>query len=338
MTDDVYILGIETSCDETSAAVIKNGRKILSNVIASQIDWHQKFGGVVPEIASRKHVELMNPVLKEAIEKAGIEWVDLNGIAVTYGPGLVGGLLVGISAAKALAMSLNIPLIPVNHLTGHIYANFLTGTDIQPPLVCMTVSGGHTDLLYFEKLSNYQILGRTRDDAAGEAFDKIARVLGLGYPGGPRIERLAKEGDEFAIELPRPLIYDTSHYDFSFSGLKTAVLNYVNQSSQKGEEIGKADLAASFQRAVVDILISRILQAVDEKQVKTVILSGGVAANGRFRELLKERLEPIGVDLFFPPPVLCTDNGAMIGSVGYFMYENGEFAGMDLNAVPNLRL
>lgn len=337
MVSDVYILGIETSCDETAAAVIKNGREILSNVIASQIDWHQKFGGVVPEIASRKHLELMNPVLKEALEKAGIGWGDLDGIAVTYGPGLVGGLLVGISAAKALALALDIPLIPVNHLAGHIYANFLTGVEIEPPVICLTVSGGHTDLLYFEDLSEYQILGRTRDDAAGEAFDKIARVLNLGYPGGPRIERVAREGNEFAIPLPRPLL-DQPHYDFSFSGLKTAVLNYINQQTQKGEEVHIPDLAASFQRAVIDILVARVLKAQEAKQVKNVILSGGVAANGRFKELLKAELDARGVGLYFPPPILCTDNGAMIGSVGYFLLQRGKVAGMELNAVPNLRL
>ncbi|AZR74761.1 tRNA N6-adenosine(37)-threonylcarbamoyltransferase complex transferase subunit TsaD [Anoxybacter fermentans] len=337
MKEDVYILGIETSCDETSAAVVKNGRKILSNVIASQVDWHQKFGGVVPEIASRKHVELINPVIKEAIEKAGIEWSDLDGVAVTYGPGLVGGLLVGISAAKAIAMALDIPLIPVNHLAGHIYANFLTGEKIEPPVVCLTVSGGHTDLLYFNDLSSYQILGRTRDDAAGEAFDKIARVLKLGYPGGPRIEKIAREGNEFAVDLPRPLA-DQDDYDFSFSGLKTAVLNYINQLKQKNQEVPIADLAASFQRAVIDILITKILKAVEEKRVKNVILSGGVAANGRFRELLKEKLNSMGVGLYYPPPILCTDNGAMIASVGYFLLKKGEVCGMDLNAVPNLRL
>lgn len=334
---DVYILGIETSCDETSAAVIKNGREILSNVIASQIDWHQKFGGVVPEIASRKHLELINPVLKEAIEKAGVDWSDLDGIAVTYGPGLVGGLLVGISAAKALAMALQIPLIPVNHLAGHIYANFLTGVEIEPPVVCLTVSGGHTDILYFADLGNYEILGRTRDDAAGEAFDKIARVLQLGYPGGPKVERLAREGNEFAVPLPRPLL-DQPHYDFSFSGLKTAVLNYINQQQQKGEEIPTADLAASFQRAIIDMLTGRIIKAVKEKQVKNVILSGGVAANGRFREILQEQLDTMGVGLYFPPPILCTDNGAMIGSVGYFLLQRGITAGLELNAMPNLRL
>lgn len=337
MANDIYILGIETSCDETSAAVIKNGREILSNVIASQIDWHQKFGGVVPEIASRKHLELINPVLKEAIEKAEIGWSDLNGIAVTYGPGLVGGLLVGLSAAKALALALQIPLIPVNHLAGHIYANFLTGVEIEPPLVCLTVSGGHTDLLYFSDLGDYEVMGRTRDDAAGEAFDKIARVLQLGYPGGPKIERVAREGNEFAIPLPRPLL-DQPHYDFSFSGLKTAVLNYLNQQQQKGEEISVPDVAASFQRAVIDILTARIVKAVQEKQVKNVILSGGVAANGRFREMVKAALDPMRVGLYFPPPILCTDNGAMIGAVGYYLLQRGVKAEMDLNAVPNLRL
>lgn len=337
MKEDVYILGIETSCDETSAAVVKNGREILSNVIASQIDWHQKFGGVVPEIASRKHVEAMNPVLKEAMDNAGVSWADLDGIAVTYGPGLVGGLLVGISAAKALAYALQIPLIPVNHLAGHIYANFLTGVEIEPPVVCLTVSGGHTNLLYFQDLSKYEILGGTRDDAAGEAFDKIARVLELGYPGGPKIERVAREGNEFAITLPRPLLNDHT-YDFSFSGLKTAVLNYINQQGQKGAEVNVPDLAASFQRAIIDILTARILQAVDEKRVKNVILSGGVAANGRFKEILKEALDARGVGLYFPPPILCTDNGAMIGSVGYFLLEKGLVGSLDLNAFPNLRL
>jgi N6-L-threonylcarbamoyladenine synthase len=334
---DVYILGIETSCDETSAAVVKNGREILSNVIASQVDWHQKFGGVVPEIASRKHLELINPVLKEAIDTAGIAWSDLDGIAVTYGPGLVGGLLVGLSAAKALALALQIPLIPVNHLAGHVYANFLTGMEIEPPVVCLTVSGGHTDLLYFAELNKYEILGRTRDDAAGEAFDKIARVLQLGYPGGPKIEQTAREGNEYAISLPRPLL-DQPHYDFSFSGLKTAVLNYINQQEQKGETIHVPDLAASFQRAIIDILTARIIKAVKEKRVKRVILSGGVAANGRFREILQAELDVMGVGLSFPPPILCTDNGAMIGSVGYFLLQRGITADMELNAIPNLRL
>lgn len=337
MSKDIYILGIETSCDETSVAVVKNGRQILSNVIASQVDWHQKFGGVVPEIASRKHVELINPVLKEAIEKAEIKWGDLDGVAVTYGPGLVGALLIGISAAKAVALKLNIPLLPVNHLLGHIYANFLTGVEIELPVVCLTVSGGHTNLLYFSDLADYQVLGRTRDDAAGEAFDKIARVLGLDYPGGPQIEKLARQGDEWAIGFPKPLL-DQDNYDFSFSGLKTAVLNYINQRKQKGFQIPLADLAASFQRTIVDILIARLVKAVLHKEVKNVVLSGGVAANGRLRELLREKLTEMKIGLHYPPPVLCTDNGAMIASVGYFLYQRGQFSNLELNAVPNLQL
>lgn len=337
MSKDIYILGIETSCDETSVAVVKNGRQILSNVIASQVDWHQKFGGVVPEIASRKHVELINPVLKEAIEKAEIKWGDLDGVAVTYGPGLVGALLIGISAAKAVAFKLNIPLLPVNHLLGHIYANFLTGVEIELPVVCLTVSGGHTNLLYFSDLSDYQVLGRTRDDAAGEAFDKIARVLGLDYPGGPQIEKLARQGDEWAIGFPKPLL-DQDNYDFSFSGLKTAVLNYINQSKQKGLQIPLADLAASFQRTIVDILIARLVKAVLQKEVKNVVLSGGVAANGRLRELLREKLTEMNIGLHYPPPILCTDNAAMIASVGYFLYQRGQFSNLELNAVPSLQL
>mgnify|MGYP006283185109 FL=1 len=256
---------------------------------------------------------------------------------MTNGSGLVVGLLVGISAAKALAMALDIPLIPVNHLAGHIYANFLTQEEINPPVICLTVSGGHTNLLYFNDLTSYEILGRTRDDAAGEAFDKIARVLKLGYPGGPYIEKKAREGDEFAIDLPRPLANQDT-YDFSFSGLKTAVLNYINQKRQKDEEIPVADLAASFQRTVIDILVAKIVKGVKAKGAENVILSGGVAANGRFRELLKEELDSMGVGLNYPPPILCTDNGAMIGSVGYFLLKNGETSGMDLNAIPNLKL
>ena len=337
MPKDIYILGIETSCDETSAAVVKDGRQILSNVIASQVNWHQKFGGVVPEIASRKHVELINPVLKEAIDQAGIKWSDLAGVAVTYGPGLVGALLIGIAAAKAVALKLNIPLLKVNHLLGHIYANFLTGLEIELPVICLTVSGGHTDLLYFSDLSDYQVLGRTRDDAAGEAFDKIARVLGLNYPGGPEIEKLAQKGNELAISFPKPLS-GQDDYDFSFSGLKTAVLNYINQFRQQDLKLPRADLAASFQRTIVDILIARLVKAVAKKKVKNVILSGGVAANRRLRELLKEQLSSRQVGLYYPPPVLCTDNGAMIASQGYFLYQRGQFSSLELNAVPNLKL
>ena len=277
MKEEFLILAIESSCDETSAAVIKDGKEVLSNVVASQIDLHRKFGGVVPEIASRKHVELINPVIEDALEEAGVDYEDLSLVAVTYGPGLVGGLLVGIAAAKAIAYAYNLPLVGINHIEGHIYSNFISHPEIEPPLVCLTVSGGHTDLLYFEELGAYQILGRTKDDAAGEAFDKVARVMEIGYPGGPAIDKLAKEGDSQAIDLPRPLIYD-DNYDFSFSGLKTAVLNYINQKKQKGEEIPKADLAASFQQAVVDVLTAKVVKAAQDKKVKRVLLSGGVSA------------------------------------------------------------
>ncbi|MGM0472202.1 MAG: tRNA (adenosine(37)-N6)-threonylcarbamoyltransferase complex transferase subunit TsaD [Bacillota bacterium] len=331
------ILGIETSCDETSAAVVSKGREVLSNVIASQVDWHRKFGGVVPEIASRKHIELINPVIEEAMEEAGVEFSDLAAVAVTYGPGLVGGLLVGIAAAKSIAYTQQIPLLPINHIEGHIYSNFIAHSQLEPPLVCLTVSGGHTDLLYFEELGEYQILGRTRDDAAGEAFDKVAKVLELGYPGGPIIDQLATEGDEEAIDLPRPLIHDSS-YDFSFSGLKTAVLNYINNQQQRGEEINKANLAASFQQAVVDVLVAKVIKAVQATGVENVILAGGVASNQQLRTELKQQLADLNSNLYFPPPQLCTDNGAMIGSAGYYHWQQGTKGDYDLNANPNLKL
>jgi N6-L-threonylcarbamoyladenine synthase len=331
------ILGIESSCDETSAAVVENGRNVLSNVIASQIDWHRKFGGVVPEIASRKHVELMNPVIEEAMEEAGVKFADLSAVAVTYGPGLVGGLLVGIAAAKGIAYAQQIPLIAINHIEGHIYSNFIAHENLEPPLVCLTVSGGHTDLLYFSQFGEYQILGRTRDDAAGESFDKVARVLELGYPGGPIIDKLAKEGDGEAIDLPRPLI-NADNYDFSFSGLKTAVLNYINNQKQRGEEVNKANLAASFQQAAVDILVTKVIKAVEETKVKNVILAGGVASNQQLRAELESELYNLGVELYFPPPKLCTDNAAMIASVGYYHWKSGKRTNYDLNAEPNLHL
>jgi len=338
MKEGFLTLAIESSCDETSAAVIKDGKEVLSNVIASQIDLHRKFGGVVPEIASRKHVELINPVIEDALEEAGIDYEDLSLIAVTYGPGLVGGLLVGIAAAKAIAYAYNLPLVGVNHIEGHIYSNFISHPEIKPPLVCLTVSGGHTDLLYFEELGAYQILGRTKDDAAGEAFDKVARVMEIGYPGGPAIDKLAKEGDSQAIDLPRPLIYD-DNYDFSFSGLKTAVLNYINQKKQKGEEIPKADLAASFQQAVIDVLTAKVVKAAQEKKVKRVLLSGGVSANSHLRRELEEKLDELEIKLYYPQPRLCTDNAAMIGTAGYFKYQlTGEIAPYSLNANPNLKL
>lgn len=330
-------LGIETSCDETAAAVIKNGTEILSNVVLSQIDIHQKYGGVVPEIASRHHIEAIFPVINEALEKAQVILDDIEVIAVAYGPGLVGSLLVGVAAAKALAFATQKPLVGVNHIEGHIYANFLTGQSVKPPLVCLTVSGGHTDLLLIPRLGEYEIIGRTRDDAAGEAFDKVARVLGLPYPGGPQIEKLAKEGNQEAIIFPRGL-QEVGNFDFSFSGLKTFALNYLNGAKQKGETIDLPDFAASFQWAIIDILTQKLMAAAKLHGVKQVVLSGGVAANKTFREHVQLEATKRGLELLYPPVELCTDNAAMIGSAGYFRYLVGRESDYFLNAVPNLRL
>ena len=330
-------LGIETSCDETAAAVIKDGREILSNVVLSQIDIHRKYGGVVPEIASRHHIEAIFPVIQEALQQADVELADIEVIAVTYGPGLVGSLLVGIAAAKALAFAAQKPLVGVNHIEGHIYANFLTGREIHPPLVCLTVSGGHTDLLVILRLGEYEILGRTRDDAAGEAFDKVARVLGLPYPGGPQIEKLAQGGDREAIAFPRGLL-DGESLDFSFSGLKTAALNYLNEARQKEQEVPLADFAASFQWAIIDVLTEKLMAAAEVHRVDKVILSGGVAANRTFREHVAAEAASRGLELLYPPVHLCTDNAAMIGSAGYFRYLAGQRSDYSLNAAANLRL
>ncbi|NLL47047.1 MAG: tRNA (adenosine(37)-N6)-threonylcarbamoyltransferase complex transferase subunit TsaD [Firmicutes bacterium] len=330
-------LGIETSCDETAAAVIRNGREIVSNVVLSQIDIHQKYGGVVPEIASRHHIEAIFPVINEALEKAEVTLDDLDVIAVAYGPGLVGSLLVGVAAAKALAFAKQIPLVGVNHIEGHIYANFLDGQQVEPPLVCLTVSGGHTDLLLIPRLGEYEILGRTRDDAAGEAFDKVARVLGLPYPGGPQIEKLAKTGNREAISFPRGLL-EKDNFDFSFSGLKTAALNYLNGAKQKGEEVHLPDFAASFQWAIIDVLTDKLITAAQEHKVRQVVLSGGVAANDTFRAHVAEKVREVGMELLYPPRHLCTDNAAMIGSAGYFRYLAGRRSDYALNAVANLRL
>ncbi len=330
-------LGIETSCDETAAAVIRNGREIVSNVVLSQIDIHQKYGGVVPEIASRHHIEAIFPVINEALEEAQVTLDDLEVIAVAYGPGLVGSLLVGVAAAKALAFAKGIPLVGVNHIEGHIYANFLSGQDVNPPLVCLTVSGGHTDLLLIPRLGQYEILGRTRDDAAGEAFDKVARVLGLPYPGGPQIEKLAKEGNREAIVFPRGLL-EKDNFDFSFSGLKTAALNYLNGAKQRGETVHLPDFAASFQWAIIDVLTEKLIAAAREHKVRQVVLSGGVAANATFREHVAEKVKELGMELLYPPRHLCTDNAAMIGSAGYFGYLAGRRSDYSLNAVANLRL
>ncbi|MDZ7671365.1 MAG: tRNA (adenosine(37)-N6)-threonylcarbamoyltransferase complex transferase subunit TsaD [Halanaerobiales bacterium] len=333
----IKILAIETSCDETAAAVSEDGLNILSSVVASQIDWHKKYGGVVPEIASRKHMEFITPVVDKAIEESNIELKDIDAIAATYGPGLVGSLLVGLSYAKALSLALDKPFIGVNHIAGHIYANFISKRDIKSPVVCLTVSGGHTDLLYFKEYGDYEILGRTKDDAAGEAFDKIARYLGLGYPGGPVIEQKAKEGNEQAVDFPRPFI-DKDNYDFSFSGLKTAVINYIHNQKQKNIELNINDIAASFQKAVIDILTNKTIKAALSKNAESVILSGGVAANKRFREVLESSLKKYDIPLYFPEMKLCTDNAAMISTVAYYQYLKKDFATHDLNADPNLKL
>lgn len=333
---DLITLAIESSCDETAASVLKNGREVLSNIISTQIDIHKKFGGVVPEVASRKHVENIDIVVQQAIDEAGIEMNDIDMIAVTYGPGLVGALLVGLSYAKAMAYALDVPLVGVNHIEGHLSANYIAHKELEPPFVTLIVSGGHTHLVEVKDYGEYEILGRTRDDASGEAFDKVARAMELGYPGGPIIDRLAKEGDPKAIEFPRAYIDDG--YDFSFSGIKSSVLNYLNAKRMKKEEIPVADVAASFQDAVTDVLASKAVKAASEKGYKTVTLSGGVASNSGLREKIQKFGEDKGVDVKFPPPVLCTDNAAMIGCAGYYRYLKGRVDGMDLNAVPNLQI
>lgn len=334
---DVLILGIESSCDETAAAIVKNGREVLSNIISSQIDIHTLYGGVVPEIASRKHTERIVQVVNRALTDAGMELKDLDAIAVTYGPGLVGPLLVGVSMAKALHYVSGVPLIGVNHIEGHICANYIADPDLEPPFLCLVVSGGHTHLLMAEDYGVYRILGRTQDDAAGEAFDKVARAVGLGYPGGPKIDAASKEGDPAAIAFPRGKVQD-SEYDFSFSGLKSAVLNYLNQMEMKGEKVNVPDLAASFQMAVVDVLVSHAMRAAEEMHAPSLALAGGVASNSTLREKMRQAAAERGMRFYCPPPVLCTDNAAMIASAGYFAYERGEFADLTLNAVPGLAL
>ena len=334
---EIVILAIESSCDETAAAVVVNGREVRSNVISSQIDLHTLYGGVVPEIASRKHIEKINQVIEEALEKAEMTLDDIDAIAVTYGPGLVGALLVGVAEAKAISFARNIPLIGVHHIEGHISANYIENKELEPPFLCLVVSGGHTHLVRVADYGQYEILGKTRDDAAGEAFDKVARAIGLGYPGGPKIEKAAYEGKPDAIAFPRAKVAD-GVYDFSFSGLKSAVLNYLNGAKMKGEEINVADVAASFQKSVIDVLVDHAMHAVDEYGMDKFAIAGGVASNGTLRRAMEEACAKKGVSFYHPSPVLCTDNAAMIGAAGYYDYLAGKRAGMDLNAVPNLKL
>ena len=340
MTDnssDVRILAIESSCDETAAAVVKNGREVLSNIIYSQIATHTMYGGVVPEIASRKHIEKINQVVESALKEADMTLEQVDAVGVTYGPGLVGPLLIGVSAAKALAWAADKPLVGVNHIEGHVAANFIASPELEPPFVCLIVSGGHTHLVVVEDYGVFRILGRSRDDAAGEAFDKVARSVGLGYPGGPKIDAKAKEGNPDAIQFPQAKVRE-SVYDFSFSGLKSAVLNYQNHAKMTGEEINVADLVASFQKAVVDVLVEHTVAAAHEYGFRQVAMAGGVASNSALRNAMKTRCEREGIRLFYPPPVLCTDNAAMIGSAAYYEYIAGNRSGWDLNAVPGLKL
>jgi len=334
---DILILGIESSCDETAAAVVKNGREILSNVINTQIDVHKKFGGVVPEVASRCHIEVIDAVIDEALQKANVTFEDIDAIAVTYGPGLIGALLVGVSTAKALAFALKKPLVPVHHIKGHIMANFVAHKDLKPPFVCLVASGGHSHIVAVNDYTEFEILGQTRDDAAGEAFDKVARVLGLGYPGGPLIDKLAKEGNKDAIAFPRVQMGDNP-LDFSFSGVKTAVINYLHKLEQNGEEYNKADVAASFQNAVTDVLCEHTISAAKMKNMNTITIAGGVAANSALREKMTHLSQKEGIRVLYPEPVLCTDNAVMIACAGYYGYIKGETAGMDLNAIASLPL
>lgn len=334
---DIKILAIESSCDETAAAVVVNGREVLSNIIASQIDIHTKFGGVVPEVASRKHIEVISVVVQEALDEAKLTLNDIDAVGVTYGPGLVGALLVGMEYAKSLAYSIGKPLIGVNHIEGHICANFIEHKDLKPPFVCLVVSGGHSFIVYMKDYGSFEVIGQTRDDAAGEAYDKVARAIGLGYPGGPKIDKLSKEGNADAIKFPRANFHDES-LDFSFSGLKSAVLNYLNKAEMTGQEINRADVAASFQKALIDVLVDNVIKTCKIKKVDKIAIAGGVASNSSLRESLIREGTKEGIKVLFPAPVLCTDNAAMIGSAAYFEFINGRTAGLSLNAVPNLKL
>lgn len=337
MSQEIKILAIESSCDETAAAVVVNGRDVRSNIISSQIELHKLYGGVVPEIASRKHIEKVNQVIEEALQEAHVTLDDIDGIAVTYGPGLVGALLVGVAEAKAISYAKNIPLVGVHHIEGHISANYIENKELEPPFMCLVVSGGHSHLVNVLDYDKYEIIGKTRDDAAGEAFDKVARAIGLGYPGGPKIDALSKEGNPNAIVFPKAHIPDAP-YDFSFSGLKSAVLNYLNQCEMKGETVNRADVAASFQKAVIDVLTEHAILAAKEHGMDKLALAGGVASNSSLRESIKTACEKEQIKFYHPSPIFCTDNAAMIGAAGYYEFINGTRHGLDLNAVPNLKI
>ncbi len=337
MSETIRILAIESSCDETAAAVVENGRRVLSNVIFSQIELHKLYGGVVPEIASRKHIEKISQVIEAALDESGMTLQQMDAVAVTYGPGLVGPLLVGVSMAKALCFATGLPLIGVHHIEGHISANYIENQQLEPPFLTLVVSGGHTHLVIVRDYGVYEVIGQTRDDAAGEAFDKVARAIGLGYPGGPKIDRLSAEGDPLAIRFPRAKVED-SPYDFSFSGLKSAVLNYLNGCEMKGEAVNRADVAASFQKAVIDVLVEHTMEAADALGLPRLAIAGGVAANSSLRMAFVHACEEKKIAFYHPSPSLCTDNAAMIGAAAYYEYRSGRRSGLDLNAVPNLKL
>lgn len=335
--EEVKILAIESSCDETAAAVVVNGREVRSNVISSQIALHTLYGGVVPEIASRKHIEKINQVITQALEDADTTLEEIDAIGVTYGPGLVGALLVGVAEAKAIAYAAKKPLVGVHHIEGHICANYIENKELEPPFLCLVASGGHTHLVKVADYGKYEIIGRTRDDAAGEAFDKVARAIGFGYPGGPKIEKKAKEGNDKAIVFPKAKVAENP-YDFSFSGLKSAVLNYINGCKMKRQEINEADIAASFQKAVIDVLVEHAVHAAKEYRIDKFAIAGGVASNQTLREAMEKACKERGIQFYHPSPIFCTDNAAMIGSAAYYEYLQGRRDGWDLNAVPNLKL
>lgn len=334
---DTLILAIESSCDETAASVVKNGRCVLSNIISSQIAIHTLYGGVVPEIASRKHIEKINQVVEAALKEADVTLDDIDAIGVTYGPGLVGALLVGVAEAKAIAYAKKKQLVGVHHIEGHVSANYIEHPDLEPPFLCEIISGGHTHLVIVKDYGSFEILGRTRDDAAGEAFDKVARAIGLGYPGGPKIDKLAKEGNPHAIDFPRAHMEDAP-YDFSFSGVKSAVLNHLNKCRMTGEPIVEADIAASFQQAVVDVLVDNAIRAAKDYHMDRLAIAGGVASNGALRAAMEAACEKESIRFYRPSPIFCTDNAAMIGVAAYYEYQKGTRHGWDLNAVPNLKL